>query len=192
MESWCVRAPVVVDGSQTAVLAMLDALSSFCTELYSTHPLFATAATLVALWFAAITLRSWQVGVPVTQGAGGAAREDAMKAAREKQQALFAAAASRRTAPPAAATPAPDRGEAEMPTRMRATLERLEQAPEQSVPPGQGAPQPPPAAGSKPARPSYSERLAKIEKGKGPSDANPLLGHASKSCCSAVNRKKGG
>ena len=190
---------------------MDDMSSSPLMAFASANPMLTAEVANAGLWYAAKYFQSSSGGVACGSGACGS-REEAMRAAREKQQQALAAAAEARaaatkpaaTAPkpevPAPAAPSSVEDRSEMPARMRKALERQEAA-EAAVRRTTAASEPAPAPAAPPPAPasssssmkkeSVTERLARIEKGKGASDHNPLHGHASGSS-HVVKRKKGG
>ena len=178
----------------------MEVLTTFAEE----NP-FATAMLgLGALWAAANYLRSSTAGVKV--GAAPSSRDDAMRAARERQQAnLAAAAAERRSTSTTAGAPSVPKTEvqaaapaapAEMPSRMKAALERQQReeaaAKRSDCCQEPSAPPPPPASNSK-RKETTAEKVARIQGGKGPSEFNPMNGSGSSSSAGGViKRKKGG
>lgn len=170
----------------------MDALLSIAAD----RPMLAAIATLALAW--AVT--NWFVygrGQPI--GGSARAKDDAVRAARERQQAALAAASgSGSTVAPAPAPKAEPKPAAAMPSRMAAALARAEAA--------EAAAAAPPAQPTKPSASamkkkvaaddpnSVTQRLARIERGKGPTDHNPLQGHASGSSAgsSFQCKKKGG
>lgn len=177
----------------------------------SSSPLVTALAALALAW----AVMNYMVRGPTGLRTGGthdSAREDAVRAARERQQRQLAEAAELRAGrgssaqalPPA---PKPDADAADkpaMPARMVAAMKRREeQAGGESScgcePPVVDVPAPGPstlAASKRRADDpnSVTQRLARIERGKGPSDHNPLHGHASGSTAgsSFQCKKKGG
>ena len=190
----------------------MEAVFSAATE----NPLVAAILALGAAWLVA----SWFVqGRGVAVGAvDRQASQDAMQAARQRQQAALEAALAARGSPSAGVPKASAQAEptvaptasshAGMPARMAAALARAENAgpstPAPSAPsaPSSGEPSAPPTAPDqqmpKPMRAddpnSVTQRLRRIEKGKGPTDHNPLQGHASGSTAgsSFACKRKGG
>jgi hypothetical protein len=169
--------------------AMLDVLQ----ETAAANPVGAAIFVLVALWFAANYFRASAAGVTV--GQAPESKEAALRAARARQQEQLAAAAEKRVsqvpATPAAPAPPAAPAEPEMPERMRRALEKKRQAAAAAAPapPPEPAPAPAPASASK-NKLSYTERLEKIERGKGPSDHNPLHGHGSGSSAGPSRRPR--
>ena len=182
----------------------MDALVSLASD-----NLLATGVVSVGLvYLAASHFRGSGAGVKV--GDGPRSKEEGMRAARERQQAQLAASAEARVRKPSNGTvlpAAPPEGdddvctepETGMPSRMRKALERKEreEAAAKRAPPAvqqeAPAPDPAPAAaqnGTRPNKESYTERLARIERGKGPSEHNPLHGYGGGS--SHVVQRKGG
>ena len=168
----------------------LPALTNFYTTLSERHPMLVCALTLVLAWAMALKVRSWFGGTRISQERA-VDKAAAMAAARERQQQLLdSQAAARRLQQPAPPRAAPVEEEAAaeaMPDRMAAALRRRLAAED-----GGAGPSSPPPSSQKKKGASYTERLEKIQKGKGPSDHNPLQGHPSERAGSVVCRKKGG
>ena len=182
----------------------MDALVALASE-----NLLATGVVSLGLvWLAANHFRRSASGVKV--GDGPRSREEGMRAARERQQAQLAASAEARMVKPSHVTAlpaAPPEGdddvctepETAMPARMRMALERRERE-EAAAKRAQGAqqdgpasdPAPAPAQDGKRPKESYTERLARIERGKGPSDHNPLHGYGGGSSHVVQRKGKGG
>lgn len=144
-------------------------------------------------------------------GGNSVSKDEALRIARERQQSALAAAAELRRqqagASSAAPQPQPPAPKADpMPPRMKAALARAEAAAvaEQGASSSPALAQPPadvqpgPSGGKTVKSPndpnSLTQRLARLEKGKGPSDHNPLHGHGSGSSAASsfVCKKKGG
>ena len=175
----------------------MDAIADTFSLAFHTSPLLSGIALTAAVWYVLVTLRTMSSGKVAASAASGVQRQEAMLRARELQQQRLEEANRARVAgkapAPAPAAPADDM---DMPPRMREAMERRK------------GKQPAPAASDccdAPAAPtkkvvpasdpkSVSARLAKIEKGKGPSAQNPLLGlgQSEKSGSSSVCRRKGG
>ena len=172
----------------------MDAIADTFSLAFHTSPLLSGIALTAAVWYVLVTLRTMSSGKVAASAASGVQRQEAMLRARElQQQRLEEANRARANRAPAPAAPADD---IDMPPRMREAMERRK------------GKQPAPAASDccdAPAAPtkkvvpandpkSVSARLAKIEKGKGPSAQNPLLGlgQSEKSGSSSVCRRKGG
>ena len=174
----------------------MDAIADTFSLAFHTSPLLSGIALTAAVWYVLVTLRTMSSGKVAASAASGVERHDAMLRARElQQQRLEEANRARQEARGKAPAPAPAAMD-DMPPRMREAMERRK------------GKQPAPAASDccdAPAAPtkkvvpandpkSVSARLAKIEKGKGPSAQNPLLGlgQSEKSGSSSVCRRKGG
>ena len=178
----------------------MDAIADTFSLAFHTSPLLSGIALTAAVWYVLVTLRTMSSGKVAASAASGVQRQEAMLRARELQQQRLEEANRARFdksqvsgKAPAPAAPADD---IDMPPRMREAMERRK------------GKQPAPAASDccdAPAAPtkkvvpasdpkSVSARLAKIEKGKGPSAQNPLLGlgQSEKSGSSSVCRRKGG
>ena len=173
----------------------MDAIADTFSLAFHTSPLLSGIALTAAVWYVLVTLRTMSSGKVAASAASGVERQEAMLRARELQQQRLEEANRARAAGKAPA-PAPAAPADDMPPRMREAMERRK------------GKQPAPAASDccdAPAAPtkkvvpandpkSVSARLAKIEKGKGPSAQNPLLGlgQSEKSGSSSVCRRKGG
>ena len=171
----------------------MDAIADTFSLAFHTSPLLSGIALTAAVWYVLVTLRTMSSGKVAASAASGVQRQEAMLRARELQQQRLEEANRARAAGKA---PAPAPAADDMPPRMREAMERRK------------GKQPAPAASDccdAPAAPtkkvvpatdpkSVSARLAKIEKGKGPSAQNPLLGlgQSEKSGSSSVCRRKGG
>jgi hypothetical protein len=193
-------------------------LASALSSWASSSPLTTALVALAIGW--AVT--NYLVRGPTSLRTGGthdSAREDAVRAARERQQIQLAEAAERRAgrggqvAQTLATNPDADTQPEDkpvMPARMAAAMRRREESagagsscgcvpPASDVPAADAsaaaAPTPAPAPKRRADDPnSITQRLARIERGKGPSDHNPLHGHASGSSAgsSFQCKKKGG
>ena len=173
----------------------MDAIADTFSLAFHTSPLLSGIALTAAVWYVLVTLRTMSSGKVAASAASGVQRQEAMLRARELQQQRLEEANRARAAGKAPA-PAPAAADDDLPPRMREAMERRK------------GKQPAPAASDccdAPAAPtkkvvpasdpkSVSARLAKIEKGKGPSAQNPLLGlgQSEKSGSSSVCRRKGG
>jgi len=149
-------------------------------------------------------------GMTASSSGGAVSKDEALRNARARQQEALAAAAEARrqaTGAPTAAPQPPAPTADPMPSRMKAALARADaaDAAERRSPTSPAAPPPPPSgtqskpSGGKTVKTagdpnSLTQRLARLEKGKGPSDHNPLQGHGSGSSAggSFVCKKKGG
>ena len=175
------------------------------TSIAENNPLATAVIGLGLVWAVGNYLRASAVGVKV--GGVAVSHDGAMRAARERQQAALAArsaeaqpASTPNKPAPAPQKPASQPGGAEMPARMRAAMERQqrEEAAAKrgatSTNPASAAPEAPPAATScTKKKETTAEKLARIQKGKGPSDHNPLENRSTNSSAgSTFNRKKGG
>ena len=175
----------------------MDAIADTFSLAFHTSPLLSGIALTAAVWYVLVTLRTMSSGKVAASAASGVQRQEAMLRARElQQQRLEEANRARRQGAGKAPAPAAPADDMDMPPRMREAMERRK------------GKQPAPAASDccdAPAAPtkkvvpasdpkSVSARLAKIEKGKGPSAQNPLLGlgQSEKSGSSSVCRRKGG
>lgn len=193
----------------------LSSLLTFASE----QPGLALMISLVATWLIVNKLRS-SGGVAIG-GSKSVDREAAMEAARQRQQAQLAAAAEARLTAQVPAAPAPSStgpaavAPAEMPARMKAAMERrlaaeraearmgqsptsgasssTQLAPPSAAPPPAAPPREPRtnASGGK-RKESLQEKMARIEKGKGSSDFNPLHGKTQTGGAGLTQRKKGG
>ena len=169
-------------------------------EIAAANPVATALLSAAILWWVGNYLLKASGGVKV---GGGVSRDEAMRAARERQQAALSSAAKPCPKPcctPSTTTPEADSPPAEMPARMKAALERKqreEAAARRAQPPADVEAQPAPAPAhnstNKQPKETTAEKLARIQRGKGPSDHNPLHGHGSSSSAgSVINRKKGG
>ena len=176
----------------------MDAIADTFSLAFHTSPLLSGIALTAAVWYVLVTLRTMSSGKVAASAASGVQRQEAMLRARELQQQRLEEANRARMSMSKAPAPAPaaPADDMDMPPRMREAMERRK------------GKQPAPAASDccdAPAAPtkkvvpandpkSVSARLAKIEKGKGPSAQNPLLGlgQSEKSGSSSVCRRKGG
>ena len=175
------------------------------TDVAAAYPMLSGLAVLTAIWYALVTLRekSGEKALGSTSTA-----EDGLRLARQRQQELLAQAAAARqqgapmpavsVPPPAPTSPA---SPAELPERMKAALARkaaaegAATATATAAGTSASAPPPKPAAKAKTAndKNSVTQRLARIQKGKGPSDHNPLTGPAEGSSqAKFCTKKKGG
>ena len=112
-----------------------------------------------------------------------------MKKAMERQDAADAAA---RRADAGAAAPPPAPATTNTTGNKKSMAERLARI-EGTAPSAAAANNNSSTSDGKKPKESMTERLARIERGKGPSDHNPLHGHSSGSSAGGViNRKKGG
>jgi len=175
----------------------MEALTSWGAENIVTT----TLVTLAIAWYVANYLtngRGQAIG-----GVGAAqAKDDAVRAARERQQAALTGAASAASANASRSLsaeskvpgPVPSSGTTQaMPSRMAAALARAEAAEASAA--AVSVTQPPAAAKKMTAQDanSVTQRLARLEKGKGPTDHNPLQGHGSGSSAGGTFcTKKGG
>jgi hypothetical protein len=180
----------------------VEALASFASE----RPLAAAVCLLALVWAIATYARSWASGMKLDSSASSS-RDEAMRAARERQQAMLTAAEGRARASAGARAPAavpkePQSAQSgEMPARMRAAIERQEAEARAAASAAASA-----ADGectdkcsdkcsgkSTEKKMSYTERLARIEKGKGQSEFNPMGGSGASSTAGKLfQRKKGG
>lgn len=177
----------------------MDAIADTFSLAFHTSPLLSGIALTAAVWYVLVTLRTMSSGKVAASAASGVERQEAMLRARElQQQRLEEANRARKTAgkAPAPAPAAPAEDMQDMPPRMREAMERRKG--KQPAPAASDCCDAP-AAPTKKVAPandpkSVSARLAKIEKGKGPSAQNPLLGlgQSEKSGSSSVCRRKGG
>lgn len=156
-------------------------------ELAEGRPVLTGVAVLAATWYALVILRE-RAGEKSIGGSSSVRDEEGMRRARERQQELLAQAATGRAAAPVP-TPEPvaAASTSEMPARMQAALARKAAA--------AAAPPPPlPAASKKDAsdKNSYTQRLARLQQGKGPSGNNPLQGPSSSGSSVKFCKKKGG
>ena len=174
----------------------MDAIADTFYLAFHTSPLLSGIALTAAVWYVLVTLRTMSSGKVAASAASRVQRQEAMLRARELQQQRLEEANRARANSGKAPALAPAAAADDMPPRMREAMERRK------------GKQPAPAASDccdAPAAPtkkvvpasdpkSVSARLAKIEKGKGPSAQNPLLGlgQSEKSGSSSVCRRKGG
>ena len=154
-------------------MEVLETLGNAASTAAASHPLVSTGLVLWLLWAAA----SWAIkgkGVKMTSsgsGSGEATREEQLARARERQQKMLELAAEARQQPAPQST-----------------------RPSDASAGGSAAP-PAPAAAPRvdaSAKESYTQRLARLEKGKGPSDSNPLVPQSNASSAKPVCRKRGG
>jgi len=158
-------------------------------ELAADRPVLAGVAVLTVTWYVLVVLRE-RAGEKSIGGSSSVRDEEGIRRARERQQELLAQAASGRAAAPVT-PPAPVAAAAtsDMPARMQASMARKATA---AAPP---PPPPAPAASKKdPAnKNSYTQRLARLQQGKGSTNHNPLQGPSSSgSGAKFCSKKKGG
>ncbi|EOD29895.1 hypothetical protein EMIHUDRAFT_442383 [Emiliania huxleyi CCMP1516] len=168
-----------------------EGMLASAAEFAGAYPISLACALLFAAWQLAQLLQHSRSGSTL---GGAAAKEDALLRARQVQQERMARAAEER----AASAPSPaccDGGgcsDSSLPDRLTSALAK---APASGKAPASSEA---PASGKAPAKlpadkQSVTARLAKIERGKGPSEHNPLQGHASSSSSAGIcRRKKGG
>ena len=159
-------------------------------ELAADRPVLAGVAVLSVTWYVLVVLRE-RAGEKSIGGSSSVRDEEGIRRARERQQELLAQAASGRAAAPVT-PPAPVAAAAtsDMPARMQASMARKAAA--AAAPP---PPPPAPAASQKdPAnKNSYTQRLARLQQGKGSTNHNPLQGPSSSgSGAKFCSKKKGG
>lgn len=175
--------PESMDGAESSARSsIITALVDFAAA----SPFLSVIGVLAVLWAVAQLTATKRSGSPV---GGEASKDEALARARQiQQERLERAAAARAASTEAAVSPA-------------RTSAGAEAGPSKSSRPSQPARQPAAqsAKTASVARPaddpkSVSARLAKIEKGKGPSEHNPLqgFGGSSSSASSIVCRRKGG
>ena len=153
-------------------MEVFETLGNAASTAAASHPLISTGLVLWLLWAAA----SWAIkgkGVKMASSSSGetTTREEQLARARERQQKMLELAAEARQQP----APQPAR-------------------PSAASAGGSAAP-PAPAAAPRvdaSAKESYTQRLARLEKGKGPSDSNPLVPQSNASSAKPVCRKRGG
>jgi hypothetical protein len=160
-----------------------SSIFSAVVDFAAAFPLLSVVGVLAVLWAAAQLTATQRSGSPV---GGEASKDEALARARQIQQERMERAAAARAAT------------AEGPARIALASAA---GPSTTARPSHPAKQPaaPPAKPAAVARSaddpnSVSARLAKIEKGKGPSEHNPLqgFGGSSSSAASVVCRRKGG
>jgi hypothetical protein len=179
----------------------MDMMTDVLQNVAASHPMAAGVAVLAAVWYMLICLRERAGDASV----GGSVTEEGIQKARERQQAALAQAASARaqsvSSPPAASTPkspAPTAGgpAGEMPERMRVAAARraAADAAVAGTAGTAGAAKPAPKGGSNDKN-SVTQRLARLQQGKGDQNGNPLMGpEGGKGSSSSAKpcRKKGG
>ena len=174
----------------------MDAIADTFSLAFHTSPLLSGIALTAAVWYVLVTLRTMSSGKVAASAASGVERQEAMLRARELQQQRLEEANRARAAGKAPAPAPAAAADLDMPPRMREAMERRKG--KQPAPTASDCCDAPAAPTQKvvPAHDpkSVSARLAKIEKGKGPSAQNPLLGlgQSEKSGSSSVCRRKGG
>ena len=167
----------------------MDMITDVLQNVAASYPVGSGVAVLAAVWYALVCLRARAGDASV----GGCVTEEGIRQARERQQAALAQAATARaqfvSAPPAASapkSPAPTAGgpASEMPERMRvAGTSGTAGAAKSAV------------KGGSNDKNSMTQRLARLQEGKGDKNSNPLMGpEAGKGSSSSGKpcRKKGG
>ena len=156
-------------------------------EIAADRPVLAGVALLSVTWYVLVVLRE-RAGEKSIRGSSTVRDEEGIRRARERQQELVAqAAVGRPAAPVTRLEPVAPAATGSMPARMQAALSR--KAAEAAAPP------PAPAASKKDAtnKNSYTQRLARLQQGKGSTNHNPLQGPSSSgSSAKFSGKKKGG
>ena len=179
----------------------MDMITDVLQNVAASYPIGSGVAVLAAVWYALVCLRERAGDASV----GGCVTEEGIRQARERQQAALAQAATARAqfvsapaAPSAPKSPAPTAGgpASEMPERMRVAAARRAAA-DAAVAGTSGT-----AGAAKSAvkggsndKNSVTQRLARLQEGKGDKNSNPLMGpEAGKGSSSSGKpcRKKGG
>jgi|UniRef100_A0A7S3B3B7 hypothetical protein len=144
------------------------------SNLCADHPMLVSCLAMYSIWWLARYAnqgRGVQLAAP---GAKGATKEEAVLAARERQQKRLEAVTAARGQPAPVVPVAAAKGEPPAPTVAPTANPTLEAARKSAN-----------------DKESYTQRLARLEKGKGASDTNPLA-PAPKTSSHVVCRKKGG
>ena len=179
----------------------MDIITDVLQNAATSYPILSGVAVLAAVWYALVSLRAGAGDASV----GGCVTEEGIRKARERQQAALAQAATARAqfapSPPAASTPkspSPTAGGAagEMPERMRVANARraAADAAVAGTASTAGAAKPALKGGSNDKN-SVTQRLARLQGGKGDQNSNPLMGpEAGKGSSSSGKpcKKKGG
>lgn len=161
-------------------------------DLSHEYPFASACLVLGASWYVLTRLRS--PGATLSSQPGGLSREAALAAARERQQQMLADASLQSKEQAAARAPRATAPESARKEAAPSAANRSQAAADAAAArfASQQAPSPPPAASAK-RKETIAEKLARIEKGKGSSDFNPLHGQSgSGGAGRAINRKKGG
>ena len=175
----------------------MDMLTDLLRDVAISYPILTGVAVLAAVWYALVSLRERSGDAAV---GGSSITEEGIQKARERQQAALAQAATARaqhaSSRPVASTPRSPAADAapagEMPERMRAANARRAAA-EAGAAGTAGAAKPAHQKGANDKN-SVTQRLARLQEGKGDQNSNPLMGpEAGKGSSSAKPcRKKGG
>ena len=159
----------------------MDALTDVLRNVAISYPIFTGVAILAAVWYALVVVRERSGEAAVGSTSGGT--EEGIRKARERQQAMLAQAATARaqtaSSPPAASTPkSPAAAPAgETSERMKAAMARapgVSRFPETAG--TAGAPKPAHQNKGANDKNSLTQRLARLQEGKGDKNSNPLMG----------------